>query len=109
MVDLGGHFSQLSRTLQRIHDEYHTPVEVVELAREAGMNLSVFHLRFKQMTSTSPAPYIKAVRLQNARFMMLRSKLTGGAASAEVGSQKSLPVPTISHRGEPENFVWKRI
>jgi AraC-like DNA-binding protein len=66
----GGHFSQLSRTLQRIHDEYPTPVGVVELAREAGMSLSVFHLRFKQMTSTSPAQYIKAIRLHSARSMM---------------------------------------
>jgi AraC-like DNA-binding protein len=54
MVDLGGDFSQLSRTLQRIHDEYHTPVEIAELAQEAGMSLSGFHQRFKHMTSARP-------------------------------------------------------
>ncbi len=84
-VNCGGHFSQLCHALQRIHNEYHQPLEVADLARESGMSASIFHLHFKKMTSTSPVQYIKAVRLHNARSLMLRSHLSAGAAAAKVG------------------------
>lgn len=85
MVNFGGHLSQLCHALQRIHKGFDRPLEVTDPARESGMSPSVFHLRFKQMTSTSPVQYIKAVRLHNARSPMLRSNLPAGAAAAKVG------------------------
>ena len=85
MVDVTGHFAQVYTSLQRIHQQYSQPLEVGRLAREAGMSVSAFHLRFKQVTSTSPIQYVKAVRMHKARTLMLESKLSVGAIAARVG------------------------
>lgn len=80
-----GHFRQISRTLHRIHAEYAQPLEVRALADEAHMSLSVFHRRFKGVTSTPPLQYLKAVRLHKARMLMVQEGVPAGEAAHKVG------------------------
>ena len=51
------------------------------------MNLSVsaFHRQFKSVTSMSPLQYQKALRLQEARRLMLTAMMDAGDASRRVG------------------------
>ena len=80
-----GHFSRISRALHRIHAEYAQPLEIRALAGEAHMSLSVFHRRFKGVTSTPPLQYLKAVRLHKARMLMAQEGVHIGEAAHQVG------------------------
>ena len=80
-----GHFSRVARAIRRIHAEFGEPLDVGALASEARMSVPAFHVHFKTVTQTTPIQYIKAIRLHQARLMMIRDDLTAAAASARVG------------------------
>lgn len=44
---------------------------------------------FKAVTATSPIQYIKAMRLHQARLMMIRSGLTAASGSVKVGHESA--------------------
>jgi AraC-like DNA-binding protein len=58
---------------------------VEELARLAHMSVSTFHQHFKSVTSMSPLQYQKALRLQEARRLLLSPMMDAGSASRHVG------------------------
>lgn len=49
------------------------------------MSVSSLHRQFKSVTSMSPLQYQKALRLQEARRLMLTEQLDAGNASRRVG------------------------
>jgi AraC-like DNA-binding protein len=61
------------------------PMRVEELAELAHMSVSSFHQHFKSVTSMSPLQYQKALRLQEARSLMLSKMMDSGSASQLVG------------------------
>ena len=79
------HFGQISRVMHRIHSDYTQPLDVGTLASEANMSPSVFHRRFKEITSTPPLQYVKTVRLHKARMLMVREGTRAGKAAEQVG------------------------
>lgn len=83
------HFGQISRIIQRLHDDCARPVEVATLAREAGMAVSTFHTRFKSLTATAPLQYLKNVRLHRARLLMLEEGLSASQAAFRVGYESA--------------------
>ncbi|MFZ6745594.1 AraC family transcriptional regulator [Undibacterium sp. JH2W] len=85
----GSHFQKISRALRKIHEGYSDKLDVDSLARESGMSLPAFHLHFKQVTSTTPIQYIKAMRLHKARLLMIRSGMNAYTASNTVGYESS--------------------
>jgi AraC-like DNA-binding protein len=85
LIAARGSFVQIAQALHRIHTAYRTPLEVGELARTAGMSVSVFHQHFKTVTSTSPLQYIKSIRLFKARALMAQEGFTAKGAAGEVG------------------------
>ena len=85
LTGMHGSFSQIARALQRIHTEYHSPLDVETLARTANMSVSVFHQHFKTVTSTSPIQYIKSIRLHKARMLMAQEGFNAKSAAGEVG------------------------
>ena len=84
-LTLNSQFSQMSRALRRIHSEYTQTLDINTLAKDANMSLSVFHRRFKELTSTPPLQYIKTVRLHQARMLMAREGASAGEAAYQVG------------------------
>jgi AraC-like DNA-binding protein len=62
-------------------------MKVEELAKLAHMSVSSFHQHFKAITSMSPLQFQKALRLQEARRLMLSMMVDAGAASWRVGYQ----------------------
>jgi AraC-like DNA-binding protein len=60
-------------------------MKVEELAGLANMSVSSFHQHFRSVTSMSPIQYQKALRLQEARSLMLSKMMDAGSASQLVG------------------------
>ena len=78
-------FSQIAKTLRRIHAEFADKLDVETLAEEANMSVSAFHHNFKVVTSTAPLQYIKSVRLHKARMLMVQEELNANVAASRVG------------------------
>lgn len=85
MLGFDGHFSQITRVLNQIHNNYAKSWSVAQMAQGAGMSPSVFHQHFKSVTSTSPVQYLKAIRLHKARTLMIEEGIGASAAASRVG------------------------
>ena len=73
------------RVLQRIHRDYQQTLDVPSLAEIASMSVPAFHVHFKAMTSRSPLQYLKAIRLHQARLLMIRNDMSAISAAQHVG------------------------
>ncbi|RKE37519.1 AraC family transcriptional regulator [Paraburkholderia sp. BL23I1N1] len=80
-----GQFGKIGKALRRIHATYAQPLDLAQLASEAGMSVPTFHSHFKAITQTSPMQYVKSTRLHQARLLMVRQDMTAEAASHAVG------------------------
>ncbi|WP_342321190.1 AraC family transcriptional regulator [Kosakonia sp. BYX6] len=80
-----GQFATISRVLQRIHRHFSQPLQVTTLASDVGLSVPAFHKHFKSVTGTSPLQYIKSVRLNQARLLMIRDNVTAAGAAFRVG------------------------
>jgi AraC-like DNA-binding protein len=80
-----GQFGRIGRSLRLIHAGYAQPLDVMQLAEEAGMSIPSFHSHFRSITQVSPMQYVKSTRLHQARLLMVRQELTAEAASHAVG------------------------
>ncbi|EMJ89302.1 AraC family transcriptional regulator [Leptospira meyeri] len=78
-------FFQISQILSRIHKEYDQNLDIGELAISCGMSVSTFHVSFKAVTNSSPLQYIKSVRLQKARSLMITEGTNAITAAERVG------------------------
>ncbi len=79
------HFGQISRVLNRLHTRCEEPCAIDALAREVGMSVSAFHAHFKAITASSPLQYLKNIRLNRARMLMVTDGLSAATAAARVG------------------------
>lgn len=84
-LGMQGQFGKIGRALRRIHASYAQPLDLSQLASEAGMSVPTFHAHFKNITRTSPMQYVKSTRLHQARLLMVRQDMTAEAASHAVG------------------------
>lgn len=76
---------RLAKAITWLRDNFSQPIKVEELAELVHMSVSSFHEHFKSVTSMSPLQYQKALRLQEARRLMLSTMMDAGAASQRVG------------------------
>lgn len=84
-----GTFSQVARALKFIQNEYAGKMDVEQLADKARMSASAFHRAFKEVTSESPMQYLKKVRLNRARDLMVQENLKAYIAADRVGYESS--------------------
>ena len=75
----------VARAISWLRANFSEPMKVEELAKLANMSVSSFHQHFKAVTSMSPLQYQKALRLQEARRLMLSPTVDAGTASRHVG------------------------
>ncbi|MCA9727543.1 MAG: AraC family transcriptional regulator [Candidatus Eisenbacteria bacterium] len=75
----------VSRTLHHIHMHLDERMTVAELAKIAGMSSSSLHEAFKAMTTLTPIQYIKQLRLNQARQVMLEEGASAAEAAFKVG------------------------
>ena len=79
------HFGRIARVLQCIHRDYQQALDVPLLAEIASMSVPAFHVHFKAMTCRSPLQYLKAIRLHQARLLMIRNDMSALSAAHCVG------------------------
>ena len=83
------HFAQISRVMDHLHRAYAKPIDVESLARQAKMSPSVFYQKFKAVANMSPLQYLKSVRLDKARLLMIQDGCTASAAAFAVGYESA--------------------
>jgi AraC-like DNA-binding protein len=82
-VDSGVH--HIADAIAWLRKNYSQQVKVAELAELAHMSVSSFHEHFKAVTSMTPMQYQKALRLQEARRLMLSRQMDAITACRIVG------------------------
>lgn len=78
---------RISKAVSWVRSNFDKPLDVERLATLVHMSTSSFHQHFKAVTELSPLQYQKALRLQEARRLMLVSKMDAGSAGRTVGYQ----------------------
>jgi AraC-like DNA-binding protein len=76
---------RVAQAVSWIREHFAQPVTVEEMAASAHMNASSFHQHFKAVTTMSPLQYQKALRLHEARRLMLFQKMDASEACHRVG------------------------
>ncbi len=82
---LGGHTHRIARAIERLRQGLDQPLRIEDVARELGMSVSGFHHHFKAVTAMSPLQFLKQLRLQEARRLMLGEDLDAASAGYRVG------------------------
>jgi len=76
---------QIAKAVSWLRENFDQPLDVATLAGLVNASVSTFHRQFKAATLMSPLQYQKALRLQEARRLMLTSMLDASAAARRVG------------------------
>ena len=85
LAAMGTQTHQVAKAIAWLKINSHKPVRVEDLAEVAHMGVSTFHHHFRNMTSLSPLQYIKQLRLQEARRLMLTEHFDVAKAAFKVG------------------------
>ncbi|MCG8519562.1 MAG: AraC family transcriptional regulator [Pseudomonadales bacterium] len=76
---------QVAQAMAWLKQHYMEPINIDRLAETSHMSPSTFRHHFKAVAGISPLQYLKQVRLQEARCLMLNHNLDAGAAGLRVG------------------------
>ena len=76
---------QIAQVINWLKANYAESIPIDDLAAMAHMSPSTFREHFRAFAGISPLQYLKQVRLQNARQMMLNQSVDAGNAAARVG------------------------
>lgn len=85
----GSGIERLVRAIQLLHTDFTRILRVEELAEAAGMSVSSFHRRFKDLTSLSPLQFQKQMRLLEARRLMVAEAANVAEAAYRVGYESA--------------------
>lgn len=85
----GSGLRQIAKAVADIRANFSQPLKINALARMAHMSLSSFHQHFKDVTGMSPLQYQKALRLEQAKRLMLGHAMDAKRAASEVGYQSA--------------------
>ena len=111
LVAVGSPSQQIARVLTWLKQHYRDDVPMDELAAKAHMSPSTFRQHFHVVTGMSPLQYLKNLRLQDARQLMLNENLDAGSAALRVGYESATQFSREYSRlfGAPPNRDIKRI
>lgn len=80
-----GTVQRVARAVDWVRANFDQPMDVPSLAEMVHMSPSTFHGHFKAVTSLSPLQFQKALRLREARRLMLTGRADATTASRQVG------------------------
>ena len=81
--------AKIEKALMRIHASYNDAMNVDSLAALVNMSPSAFHRAFNDVTASSPIQYIKRIRLNKARDLLLERRVRVGEAAVHVGYESA--------------------
>lgn len=82
---VGSQSQQIAQAIEWLKGNFTEHLRIEELAAKANMSTSTFHHHFRSMTALSPLQYLKQLRLQEARNLMLTERLDAATAAFQVG------------------------
>lgn len=85
LTESEGPVQRINRAIEQLRRRYAEAVRIEELAAISHMSSSTFHAHFKGVTSMSPLQFQKALRLHEARRLMMSEGLEAAAACYRVG------------------------
>lgn len=85
LVTHNTHLSRLERVLKHLNSNYQEQFDIEHLAAMANMSSSSFHRNFRQVTASSPIQYVKKIRLNRAKELLLDRGIKVKQAAAQVG------------------------
>jgi AraC-like DNA-binding protein len=77
--------AKVDKALKMIHGKYQDSLNVEKLAGIVNMSPSAFHRAFKEVTSSSPIQYVKKIRLNKARSLLIERGIRVNEAATKVG------------------------
>ncbi|MBS1210771.1 MAG: AraC family transcriptional regulator [Proteobacteria bacterium] len=111
LVAAGSPSQQIAKVVAWLKQHYTEDVSMDDLATKAHMSLSTFRQHFRAVTGMSPLQYLKNLRLQDARQLMLNENLDAGSAAVRVGYESASQFSREYSRlfGEPPNRDIRRM
>ncbi|MEN3156896.1 AraC family transcriptional regulator [Alkalimonas sp. NCh-2] len=82
---IGSQAHRISKVIDILHQRFHEPLRIKELADAVHLSESALFQSFKAVTSMSPLQFQKQLRLNEARRIMLLEGLEAATASYKVG------------------------
>lgn len=82
-------FSRISKVVKLIHSKMEEKISIEEMARLADMSSTSFHKLFKEALNDTPVQYIKKVRLEKARQLIIHENNKAIEASQKVGYESA--------------------
>ena len=74
-----------ARAMKYLRDHFDQPIDVPTLAREVGLSTSSLHHNFKEATTLTPIQYLKRLRLNHARQLLVDQGCQSAEAAHRVG------------------------
>ena len=89
LANRNGNFMRIARVLKEVHADSARPFTVESLSKRAGMSTPAFHHNFKLVTGNSPLQYLKRIRLDRAKRLMLHDGYNASTAAKAVGYESA--------------------
>lgn len=111
LVAVGSPSQQIAKVVTWLKQHYTENLPIDDLAAKAHMSPSTFRQHFRAVTGMSPLQYVKNLRLQDARQLMLNENLDAGSAAVRVGYESASQFSREYSRffGEPPNRDMRRM
>lgn len=82
-----GPLVQINKVIDVLEHNYNQEIDVDNLAKEVNLSVSSFYRLFKDVTSDTPVQYLKKIRLNKAKEMIITQNAKAYVAALEVGYQ----------------------
>jgi AraC-like DNA-binding protein len=111
LVTQGSPSQHVAKVIAWIRQNFTAEVSVDELATKAHMSASTFRQHFRSVAGMSPLQYLKNLRLQEARHLMLNDSLDASSAAVRVGYESASQFSREYRRlfGEPPQRDIQRL
>jgi AraC-like DNA-binding protein len=83
------HFIRIARLLREVHADSTKSFSVESMSKRASMSIAAFHHNFKLVTGTSPLQYLKRIRLDRAKRLMVHDGYNASTAANAVGYESA--------------------
>ena len=89
LTNRNAHFIRIARVLKEVHADSAKLFTVESMSKRAGMSIAAFHHNFKLVTGSSPLQYLKRIRLDRAKRLMIHDGYNASTAAKAVGYESA--------------------
>lgn len=89
LANRDGNFIRIAKVLREVHADSAKPFAVESMSKRAGMSVASFHHNFKLVAGSSPLQYLKRIRLDRAKRLMVHDGYNASTAAKAVGYESA--------------------